>query len=214
MAEDVPLYQTFLWASSTVCTYLAALFHVTDFRVTVTISSRPRKVAAPLTALSLYQSECSPLLSFIYSGIKSSVASPEPWCVRSRRGRERYQRWDKNCADNVCESLLSTRKESCAWRLDCTVLLGHLWSLAMTLPPSPFTAWACLFHSMKQLQTGEMKSTSSLHPNSLKDGILPGIHLSPRFLCCSEPTYLHQQQIQWYVLLLFCPRRWPGPWVF
>lgn len=68
MADNVPLYQTLLGASATAYIYLAALFHVIDFRVAITISSRPRYPTVPLTSLSLHQSECSGdfSLSLIY----------------------------------------------------------------------------------------------------------------------------------------------------
>lgn len=55
----MPLYQTLLGASATAYIYFAALFHVIDFRVVITISSRPRYPTVPLTSLSLNQSEGS-----------------------------------------------------------------------------------------------------------------------------------------------------------
>lgn len=56
--------------------------------------------------------------------------------------------------------LLTTRRESCACSLDCTLLSGHLWSLAMSIPPSSQVTWACPWHAI----TSNWRGKSNLFP--------------------------------------------------
>lgn len=57
-------------------------------------------------------------------------------------------------------------------------------------------------HNTQHHRTGEMKPTSCPCSSIPKAGILPRICFSPRLPYSPALSYLHQQQTQWYILLL------------
>ena len=144
--------------------------------------------------------------SHLYTQLQNPVWQAQSLGMLGQGEEERHPRGDTRTLQTMYVSqsdpgfFLTTRRESCAWSLDCTLLSGHLWSLGMTIPPSPKLLEPV--HSMQQPQTGEAKATSSPPTGIPKAGILPGIYLSPRFLYCPALMYLHQQQTQWCILLL------------
>jgi len=126
--------------------YLAASFHVIDFRVTVTISSRPKYTTVPLISLSLHQSEypISRLLPFTYiPSYKTQRGEPRAlgcWVYGRKRGTpEVATRTLQTTYMSQSDPgfLLTAWWESCVWSLDVTLLSRRLWSLAMATLPSP-----------------------------------------------------------------------------
>lgn len=108
MADEVPQYQTLLWASSTVYIYLSALFHAIDFRVTGTpfLQTQVHHSSSHLAvSSSAWMLSRLPPFTHLIPAIKSIVARLQPWCVRSRRRREAHQQCHEDSDNTLCESL-------------------------------------------------------------------------------------------------------------
>lgn len=131
------LKQTLLWGSSTVYIYLSALFHATDFRVTVPPFLQTQ---AHLTACaSAWMLSRLPLSTHLHPKLQNAVWQACSLGVSGQGEEEEHTNSVTRTLTTPCVNHSdpafhqTTRREACAWNLSCTPLSAPLWSLAMTI---------------------------------------------------------------------------------